>query len=53
MRKTRIFIDQELQVGTDLILAEEAAHHVSRVLRLRSGHALILFDGRGGEPTTV
>ena len=35
------------------MLAEEAAHHVSRILRLRSGNALILFDGRGGEYDTV
>ena len=49
MRKNRIFIDQILREGTELVLAEEAAHHVSRVLRLRPGHPLILFNGRGGE----
>ena len=49
MRKTRIFVDQPLQEGTELMLVEEAAHHVFRVLRLRSGQPLILFDGRGGE----
>ena len=49
MRKTRIFIDQLLQEGKELMLADEAAHHVARVLRLHSGHPLILFDGRGGE----
>lgn len=31
------------------MLADEAAHHVARVLRLRTGHPLILFNGRGGE----
>jgi len=49
MRKTRIFVDQLLQEGRALTLADEAAHHVARVLRLRSRHTLILFDGRGGE----
>jgi 16S rRNA (uracil1498-N3)-methyltransferase len=49
MRKTRIFVDQSLQEGKTLMLADEAAHHVAHVLRLRPGHALILFDGRGGE----
>jgi len=49
MRKNRIFIDQILREGTEHVLAEEAAHHVSRVLRLRPGHPLILFNGRGGE----
>ena len=49
MRKTRIFVDQKLRAGTVVVLADEAAHHISRVLRLRLGHPLILFDGRGGE----
>lgn len=49
MRKTRIFVDQSLQEGKTLMLADEAAHHVPRVLRLRSGHPIILFNGRGGE----
>ena len=49
MRKNRIFIDQILREGNEMVLAEEAAHHVSRVLRLRPGHPLILFNGRGGE----
>ncbi len=49
MRKTRIFVDQKLRAGTVVVLADEAAHHISRVLRLRLGHPLVLFDGRGGE----
>ena len=49
MRKTRIFVDQKLRAGAVVVLADEAAHHISRVLRLRLGHPLILFDGCGGE----
>ncbi len=49
MRKTRIFVDQKLRTGAVVVLADEAAHHISRVLRFRLGHPLILFDGRGGE----
>ena len=49
MRKTRIFVDLSLQEGKEFVLPDEAAHHVARVLRLRSGDPLILFDGRGGE----
>lgn len=30
-------------------LPDSAAHHAARVLRLRAGDGLILFDGRGGE----
>jgi 16S rRNA (uracil1498-N3)-methyltransferase len=32
-----------------VLLPEAAAHHVARVLRLREGDALTLFDGLGGE----
>ncbi len=49
MRKTRIFVDQALQEGKEFVLPDEAAHHVARVLRLRSGDPLILFDGSGYE----
>lgn len=49
MRKTRIFVDQELQVGAELILAKQAAHHIDHVLRLKPGNFLILFNGCGGE----
>jgi 16S rRNA (uracil1498-N3)-methyltransferase len=49
MRKTRIFVDQKLQAEAEFVLADVAAHHISRVLRLRLGHQLILFDGHGGE----
>ena len=49
MRKTRIFIDQKLRVGAVVVLADEATHYISHVLRLRLGHPLILFNGLGGE----
>lgn len=49
MRKTRIFVDKKLHAEAEFVLADEAAHHLSRVLRLRLGHSLILFDGHGGE----
>lgn len=49
MRKTRIFIDQKLREGAVVLLPDEAAHHISHVLRLRLGHPLILFNGLGGE----
>jgi len=49
MRRTRIFIDTVLAAGQDLTLPAEAANHVQRVLRLRAGAPLVLFNGRGGE----
>lgn len=38
-----------LAAGTSVGLPEAAAHHALRVLRLRDGEALTLFDGTGGE----
>jgi 16S rRNA (uracil1498-N3)-methyltransferase len=35
--------------GEILVLGERAAHHVARVLRLRSGAPLKIFDGQGHE----
>lgn len=47
MRVSRIFVDQELQPGIDIELAEPACRYVSQVLRLRGGQKLVLFDGSG------
>lgn len=49
MRVTRVFVDDSLAAGRELRLGTAAAAHVSRVLRLRIGDELALFDGRGGE----
>ena len=49
MREVRIHLDLPLASGRRLALPAAAAQHVSRVLRLRSGAALTVFDGRGGE----
>ncbi|HTW75636.1 MAG TPA: 16S rRNA (uracil(1498)-N(3))-methyltransferase [Steroidobacteraceae bacterium] len=49
MRLTRCFVPAALAAGSVVALPEAAALHVTRVLRLRAGAALTLFDGRGGE----
>ena len=49
MRLTRVFVDTPLAAGTTVALTGDAANHVTRVLRLREGDAITLFDGRGGE----
>ncbi len=36
-------------VGTTIALADDAARHAVRVLRLSSGDSITLFDGTGGE----
>jgi 16S rRNA (uracil1498-N3)-methyltransferase len=49
VRLTRCFIATPLESGAIVTLPPAAAAHVTRVLRLGSGAALTLFDGRGGE----
>lgn len=49
MRLRRVFVDAPLTAGTKLKLTEAAAGHLVRVLRLRAGEALTLFNGAGGE----
>ena len=48
-RVPRLFVEAELRSGAKLALGEQAVHHIARVLRLREGDPVTLFDGRGGE----
>ncbi|HET7755962.1 MAG TPA: 16S rRNA (uracil(1498)-N(3))-methyltransferase [Steroidobacteraceae bacterium] len=49
MRLTRVYVDAPLASGERIRLEGGAASHVTRVLRLRVGEALVLFNGAGGE----
>ena len=49
MRLTRVYVPGPLTAGRRHTIDGEAANHITRVLRLRTGDALTLFDGRGGE----
>jgi 16S rRNA (uracil1498-N3)-methyltransferase len=49
VRLNRVFIDAPLAPGARVTLSGSAAGHVTRVLRLRAGEALTLFNGSGGE----
>lgn len=42
-----------LAPGRTVILPDEVAHHAVKVLRLRAGDAVALFDGTGGEYQAV
>ncbi len=54
MRVPRIFHPQPLTANSQLVLDDNAARHVAKVLRLGNGAELILFDGHGGEyPATI
>ncbi|NNF52249.1 MAG: 16S rRNA (uracil(1498)-N(3))-methyltransferase [Gammaproteobacteria bacterium] len=54
MRETRIFVDQP-QPGPGLVtLAGQQAKHVCRVLRMKAGQTLTVFDGTGNAyPATI
>ena len=47
MRIPRIYTPQALAVNTPLQLADDAANHVGRVLRMQAGQVLQLFNGDG------
>ena len=49
MRNTRIHVAAELTSERELLLPPTASAHLLRVLRLRVGAALTLFNGQGGE----
>jgi 16S rRNA (uracil1498-N3)-methyltransferase len=49
MRLTRVYVDAPVATGKRVVVEGSAANHIARVLRLRSGDSLTLFDGSGGE----
>ena len=49
MHIPRILLQNQLVTGDILVLDEQPAHHIRRVLRLRSGDTLRVFDGQGTE----
>ncbi|MEM1261231.1 MAG: 16S rRNA (uracil(1498)-N(3))-methyltransferase [Pseudomonadota bacterium] len=49
MRISRLFVDAPLVSDSDLSLGADAATYLGRVLRVRTGESIVLFDGRGGE----
>lgn len=49
MRTTRIHLDQPLAADTDVLLPPAAARHLVRVLRLRAGARIRVFNGDGRE----
>ena len=54
MMISRFFFPEPLPKGGEVRLPDALAHHAGRVLRLRDGDSVILFDGQGGEvPATL
>ncbi|MEX2516809.1 MAG: 16S rRNA (uracil(1498)-N(3))-methyltransferase [Gammaproteobacteria bacterium] len=48
MREIHIYVDQPLTANSRFMLPPAAAHHVAKVLRLKPGQPLLLFNGEGG-----
>lgn len=48
-RITRIYHAGDIKLQSRLSLETQAATHVARVLRMREGESLVLFNGQGGE----
>lgn len=49
MRISRLYVNGPLNVGGHIELDEDAGHYVRTVLRLKTGDAIMLFNGQGGE----
>jgi 16S rRNA (uracil1498-N3)-methyltransferase len=53
MRLNRVYTDTPVTTDEDIQLPEASAYHVARVLRLRTGAPLVIFDGTGVEGDRV
>ena len=49
MRLTRIHAQGPLKIGAEVKLPSAGAYHIAKVLRMREGAPLLVFDGTGGE----
>jgi 16S rRNA (uracil1498-N3)-methyltransferase len=51
MRLSRLYCESDLSADAVLTLADDHAHYLGKVLRVKPGHKLALFNGRDGEFT--
>ncbi|MGD8515069.1 MAG: 16S rRNA (uracil(1498)-N(3))-methyltransferase [Granulosicoccaceae bacterium] len=51
MRISRLYLDSPLATGQRVMLEDEVLNYVSRVLRLKPGMQVTVFNGQGGEYT--
>lgn len=49
MRISRFYLNQSLAENKDVTVTGPTTHYLTRVLRLRAGAELVVFDGSGGE----
>jgi 16S rRNA (uracil1498-N3)-methyltransferase len=48
-RSPRLYVEGALAPGAEIALGKAQAHYLNNVLRLKSGDAVLLFNGRDGE----
>jgi len=48
-KSPRLYVDAPLAAGAEIALERPQAHYLSRVLRLKAGEAVLVFNGRDGE----
>ncbi len=48
MRTHRLFVTQPLSSGSLITLDEKASHYLGKVLRVKVGHSVNVFNGEGG-----
>jgi len=49
----RVYVDDHLAPAARIVVPEATGRYLTRVLRLRPGAAVILFNGRGGEYAAI
>ncbi len=49
MHIPRLYLQQALAPGLELALTDAAAHHLLRVLKVKPGQPIVIFNGQGGE----
>lgn len=47
--KVRVFVESHLEKGASVMREDDAAHYLTRVMRMKEGMRVALFNGRHGE----
>jgi 16S rRNA (uracil1498-N3)-methyltransferase len=48
-RSPRLYVNDDLSVGAEIVPGKKQAHYLRNVLRIKSNEAVLLFNGREGE----
>lgn len=51
MRLSRLFLSQPISAHSEITADDAVAHYARDVLRLRKGHAVVLFDAAAANTT--